>query len=158
MLNLHPKWGRMSTYSKAGFIYVYTYLFTLGPFTLGRGEGIDQIILEFCDRYKICLAQVGPSIWHMVSCLCQLCTETGKTLTLAYMINLYSRKVFRGGVLKLRKCSHHALLTNVDDDNDHGWMEWFVVIVTRDIIPTTTLAFPELWNLFRMYSGTCFLS
>lgn len=133
-----------------------TYPFTLGPFTLGAGEGADPIILEFCHRYQVYLEQVAPSVWRTVACFRQLCLETKETLILTHMMRLYSPKIFHGGVLNLSKRSHHALLISVDDNNDHEWMEQFVVIDTRDIIPTTAPAFPESWNLFRKFFGYLF--
>lgn len=138
-------------------MYIYSYPFPFGPFSLGSGEGLDQIILEFFYQYQVCLAQVGHSIWRTVTYLHQLCIETGENLTLAHMINLYSLKIFRGGVLNLSKHGHRVLLTSVDDDSDHGWIERFVV-ATRDIIPTTGPAFPASWNCFHKSLGTSFLS
>ncbi|XP_070057871.1 uncharacterized protein [Nicotiana tomentosiformis] len=53
-------------------------------------------------------------------------------------------------MINFNKCGHHALLTSMDDDNDRKWMERFVVVATRDIIPAITLFFPELWNCTRL--------
>ncbi|XP_070032716.1 uncharacterized protein [Nicotiana tomentosiformis] len=45
----------------------------------------------------------------------------------------------------------------MDDDNDHEWMERFVVVATRDIIPATTPSFPESWTRTRKFNVCLFL-
>ncbi|XP_075074557.1 uncharacterized protein LOC142162140 [Nicotiana tabacum] len=50
--------------------------------------------------------------------------------------------------------NHSAILTNMNDDNDHGWMEQFVAVSTMDIIPATTPSFPESWNRTRLLQGS----
>lgn len=119
-------------------MYVCTY-----PFTLRMTQEIDPIILEFWHNYQIYLPQVSPSIWRTVACLRVLCSRAAETLTLAHLINLYSSKNFRGGMIKLNKRGHHTTVTSVDDDNDCGWMERFIVITTRDILLATTPSIPE---------------
>ncbi|XP_070037201.1 uncharacterized protein [Nicotiana tomentosiformis] len=42
----------------------------------------------------------------------------GEELTLAHMMNLYSPKIFCGGMINLCKRGHHALLSSMDEDND----------------------------------------
>ncbi|XP_070054292.1 uncharacterized protein [Nicotiana tomentosiformis] len=42
----------------------------------------------------------------------------GEELSLARMMNLYSPKIFRGGMINFSKRGQHALLTSMDDDND----------------------------------------
>lgn len=111
-------------------MYIYTDPFTLGPFALRVGEGIDPLILEFCFWYQVCLAQIGPSAWHTVACLRQLCFENGETLTLAHVIKLYSPQIFCGGVLKLRKRDQHALLINVEMTTTmDGWKDSLLLLL-----------------------------
>lgn len=134
-------------FEKLGHSYVYTYPFTLGfdnPF-------IDQVILNFCTKYKVCLAQVGPSIWRAVACLRYLENKSRLGFTLDHLILLYSPRLFRGGVINLFNRGERAIITSLDDDNDRGWMERFVVVTTKDIIPKTNMSFPEIWNYSRKY-------
>lgn len=75
-------------------------------------------------------------------------------------MNLYSPKIFRSGIINFSKYGHHALLTDVDDDNDFEWIERFFIISTRDIIPATVPSFPGTWNHFRkfvIYSSRFFI-
>lgn len=50
----------------------------------------------------------------------------------------YTPKSFRGGMIKLSKHNHHAIITSIDDDNDYGWMERFV-IDTEDTLQASNL-------------------
>nr|XP_033508821.1 uncharacterized protein LOC117273735 [Nicotiana tomentosiformis] len=132
------------TLPKDGFIYFYTYPFTLGAFSLS-GE-FDSVIAEFCLPYQVCLAQVSPSVWRTIACLWRLCQETGDELSLAHVINLCSPKILRGGMINFNKPGHDALLSSMDDDNDRGWMERFIAVATNDIIPATVSSYLKAWN------------
>lgn len=140
-------------FNKPWYIFVYTYLFTLR-----LGKEIDPIILELYLNYQVCSAQVGPAIWHMLACIRYLYAQTQENLTFAHLIHLYALKIFRGGVIKLRKCGHNAIITNVDDGNDHGWMKIFVVVALRDILTASASPIPEAWNYnckFSLVSRPC---
>ncbi|KAK6784827.1 hypothetical protein RDI58_018282 [Solanum bulbocastanum] len=87
------------TFGKVDHSYIYTYSFTLGfgnPF-------IDQVILDFCIKYKVCLAQVGPFLWRAGACLRYLANKSGLEFTLDHLILLYSPTFFRGEVINLVK-------------------------------------------------------
>uniref|UniRef100_M1DUQ4 Uncharacterized protein n=1 Tax=Solanum tuberosum TaxID=4113 RepID=M1DUQ4_SOLTU len=134
------------TFEKMDHSYVYTY-----PFTLGFGRPIiDQVILTFCVKYKVCLAQVGPSVWRAVACLRHLANNSGLVFTLDHLILLYSPRIFRDGVINLINRGERAILSSLDEDNDRGWMERFVVVTTKDIIPKINMPFPETWNYSRL--------
>lgn len=60
-------------------------------------------------------------------------------------------------MIKPIKHGCHAIVTSVDDDNDRGWMEHFVVIDTRDILSATIPFIPAFWNFTRKFSDIFFL-
>lgn len=64
-------------------------------------------------------------------------------LTLAHLIHLYAPKIFQGGMIKLNKCGYNAIITNLDDDNDRGWMEKFIAVAPGDIISSSKSPIPE---------------
>lgn len=43
----------------------------------------------------------------------------------------------------------------MDDGNDRGWMERFVLVSTKDIVPAIAPPFPESWNLKRKFLAFC---
>ncbi|XP_060203994.1 uncharacterized protein LOC132632155 isoform X2 [Lycium barbarum] len=126
---------------REGFLYVYTY-----PFTLKLDPPIDPVILDMCRTYNVTLAQIGPIVWWTVACLRQLANNTKKKFTLAHLIRLYSPRLFRGGVIKLAKRSRNSIFSKMDEDRDRGWLERYVQVRTTDIIPDNYMPFPERWN------------
>ncbi|KAG5596206.1 hypothetical protein H5410_037438 [Solanum commersonii] len=60
-------------------------------------------------------------------------------------------KIFRDGVINLVNRGERAILSSLDEDNDRGWMERFVVVTTKEIIPKINMPFPETWNYSRKY-------
>lgn len=66
------------------------------------------------------------------------------------MINIYALKIFRGGMIKLSKRGHHAIVTSVDDKN-RGWMERFDVVTPGDILQALESFIPESWNYTRKF-------
>lgn len=57
-------------------------------------------------------------------------------------------------MIKLSKRGHNATVTSVDEDNDRGWMERFVVVAPEDILLASASAspIPEAWNYSRKLS------
>lgn len=133
------------TFSKSAYTFTY-------PFTLRLRHEIDPVILEFCWSYQVCLAQVGVAVWHTVACLRYLTSRTQKNLSFAHVIHLYSPKIFRGGMVKLSKGGHNAIITSLGDENDRGWMKTFISIASKDIIPSPGPSIPETWNYTRTFS------
>ena len=58
-----PRSNESITDHKAGFLYVCTYPFTLGPVDSSNSFSteIDPVILDFCDKYQVTLGQIYPS-------------------------------------------------------------------------------------------------
>lgn len=124
----------------------HSYAYT-SPFTLVFGHPIiDQVILTFCVKYKICLSQVGPCLWREVVYLHHLANGSKLVFTLDHLILLYSPRIFQNGFINLVNRGERTILSSLDDDNDRGWMERFVVVTTKDIIPKTNISFPETWS------------
>lgn len=69
------------------------------------------------------------------------------------MINLYALKIFREGMIKLNKCGHYSIVTSIDDDNDLGWIERFVVIALGDFLTVSTSHIPKSWSYTRKLSS-----
>ena len=126
---------------REGFLYVYTY-----PFTLKIDPPIDPVILDMCRTYGVTLAQIGPIVWRVVACLRLLANHAGKEFSLSHLIRLYSPRIFRGGVIKLVKRSRNPFFSKMDEDRDRGWLERYVRVKTEDIVPADYLPFPEKWN------------
>nr|XP_009779323.1 PREDICTED: uncharacterized protein LOC104228545 [Nicotiana sylvestris] len=118
------------------------------PRTWGVGMNPSSICLcripamkEYCHCQDLNI--IAPDLAERITYLRR---ETGEELTLDRLTNLYSPKIFREGMINFSKQGHHALLTNIDDYNDRGWMEQFIAVATTYIIPKTAPSFTELWN------------
>lgn len=55
-------------------------------------------------------------------------------------------------MIKLSKSGNNAIIISVDDDNDRGWMERFVIVSPRDILPGSASPIPEVWNYAHKFS------
>lgn len=109
---------------KEGFLYVYTYPFTLGPEESLESPQlkIDSVILAFCVWYQVTLSQICPSFWRIMLMLRRF-TEgfVGEVFTLNHLVTLYRPRLYRG-LIKLRKLSKNLFFTSVDEGKDWGWM------------------------------------
>nr|XP_009599940.1 interactor of constitutive active ROPs 5-like [Nicotiana tomentosiformis] len=50
----------------------------------------------------------------------------------------------------LQRRATKALFSNIDDDKDRGWMNYFIRVRTRDIVPEEKMSFPKEWNFDRL--------
>ncbi|XP_070005049.1 uncharacterized protein [Nicotiana sylvestris] len=74
----------------------------------------------------------------------------GMPFTLDHLIRLYSPRIYRGGLVKLRHRSTKAVFASIDEDKDRGWMSRFIHVRTSDLIPAKKMPFLEEWNMRRL--------
>lgn len=59
-----PEAGENITTHQEGFLFVFTYLFTLGFKTT-----IIPVIKDFCKPFNVCWGQLGPNVWPLMDFL-----------------------------------------------------------------------------------------
>lgn len=119
-----------------GFLSVYTY-----PFTLHH---LDPVIINFFYKYKITLGQIHPSFWRIFILLRFFMRKVkGIPFSLNRLIRWYKLHLYWGGLIKLQCRTTKVLFSSINEDIDRGWMDWFVLVNTFDIIPVEKMPFPE---------------
>lgn len=130
-----------------GFLNVYLYPFALGP--------LNRVVLDFCLKYRVTLAQIRPSFWRIVLMMRFFAEKAGLEFTLSYLVRLY-RPFHHRGLLTLRCHSSTPFVIDDEEDRDREWISRFVRVRTTDVIPVELMPFPEKWNYTREWSVSCF--
>ncbi|MCE5166265.1 hypothetical protein HAX54_016622, partial [Datura stramonium] len=85
-------------------------------------------------------------VWRVVACIQHLANLAEVDFLMEHLINLYSPKLFRGGVVYLIPLGRMCLINETEEDFDQRWYERFVIIPTKQLHRPTLVPFPESWR------------
>lgn len=67
----------------------------------------------------------------------------GVPFTLDHLIRMYSHRMYRGILIKLKRRAPNAFFSYIDKGKDKEWMSLFVRVRTSDLIPFERMPFLE---------------